>query len=255
MSLGAETKASGPPAAGMSNGSQSPDLGNQAGLLLSRLTVLPAIVITGWLIVGLPLLLAGVFTPVLMLVLSIPVIGGAELPGLARPRGLAVPGRRRNSLAVGSAPWWSVIAVIAIAVAFGVDQMIFHSEFVIITRDPASYIQFGQWLAGTRLAADPAGQRRVRLQPRRVVPERRLLPGGPDRRAAVHGGPADGPGRRLLDPRRDSGRGDGADPGRVRAAHVRRARGPAGRAALGAPGHPGAGARAAADVHQQIDLQ
>ena len=73
MSLGAETKASGPPAAGMSNGSQSPDLGNQAGLLLSRLTVLPAIVITGWLIVGLPLLLAGVFTPVLMLVLSIPV--------------------------------------------------------------------------------------------------------------------------------------------------------------------------------------
>ena len=49
---------------------------------------------------------------------------------------------------MGSAPWWSVIAVIAIAVVFGVDQMIFHSEFVIITRDPASYIQFGQWLAG-----------------------------------------------------------------------------------------------------------
>ena len=59
MSLGAQTKASGPPAAGMSDGGQSSDLGNRAGLLLSRLTVLPAIVITGWLIVGLPLLLVG----------------------------------------------------------------------------------------------------------------------------------------------------------------------------------------------------
>ncbi len=147
MSLGAETKASGPPAAGMSNGSQSPDLGNQAGLLLSRLTVLPAIVITGWLIVGLPLLLAGVFTPVLMLVLSIPVIAGLSYLAWRALAGWP-SARRAGSLTVGSAPWWSVIAVIAIAVVFGVDQMIFHSEFVIITRDPASYIQFGAWISG-----------------------------------------------------------------------------------------------------------
>jgi hypothetical protein len=147
MSLGAETKASGPPAAGMSNDGQSSDLGNQAGLLLSRLTVLPAIVITGWLIVGLPLLLAGVFTPVLMLVLSIPVIAGLSYLAWRALAGWPCA-LRAGSLTVGSAPWWSVIAVIVIAVAFGVLQMVFHSQFIIIIRDPASYIQFGQWLAG-----------------------------------------------------------------------------------------------------------
>src|SRR5215471_15277033 len=103
MSLGAETKASGPPAAGMSSG-QSPDHGNTAGLLLSRLTVLPAILITGWLIVGLPLLLAGVFTPVLMLVLSIPVM--AVLSYLAWRALSGWPAARQaGSLSVGSAPW------------------------------------------------------------------------------------------------------------------------------------------------------
>ena len=253
MSLGAQTKASGPPAAGMSDEGQGSDPGNRAGLLLSRLTVLPALVITGWLIVGLPLLLAGVFTPVLMLVLSIPVMAGL---GYAGWRALAGwPGGQAPRLAGGSAPWWSVIAVIAIAVAFGVLQMVFHSEFIIIIRDPASYIQFGQWLAGHGslpipqdnaafgFSHDVSFQSAAYYQVGRpVVPQ-------------FMAGPADGPGRRLLDPRRDRGRGDGADPGRVRAADVRRARGAAGRAALGAAGDPGAGARAAADVHQQIDLQ
>ena len=31
--------------------------------------------------------------------------------------------------------------------AFGVDQMIYHSQFIIVTRDPASYIQFANWIA------------------------------------------------------------------------------------------------------------
>ena len=92
------------------------------------------------------MLLAGVFTPVLMLVLSIPVMA---VLGYAGWRALAGwPGGKAPRLPGGSAPWWSVIAVIAIAVAFGVDQMIFHSQFIIITRDPASYIQFGAWISG-----------------------------------------------------------------------------------------------------------
>lgn len=44
-------------------------------------------------------------------------------------------------------PWWTVAAVVAIAVAFGVDQMIYHSQFIIVTRDPASYIQFANWIS------------------------------------------------------------------------------------------------------------
>jgi len=146
MSLGAQTKASGPPAAGMSDEGHSPDEGNRAGLLLARLSLLPTVMFTGWLLLGLPLLLAGLFTPVVMLVLSIPVM--AVLGYLAwRALGGWTASQRAGRLAVGSAPWWSVIGVIAVAVAFGADQLIFHSQFIIIIRDPASYMQFGQWLA------------------------------------------------------------------------------------------------------------
>ena len=38
--------------------------------------------------------------------------------------------------------------MVAVAIAFGVDQMIYHSQIIIVTRDPASYIQFANWIAG-----------------------------------------------------------------------------------------------------------
>src|ERR1700722_12654546 len=147
MSLGAQTKASGPTAAGVSDEGQSSDPGNRAAFLLARLSVLPALLVTGWLLVGLPLLLAGAFTRVLMLALSIPVMA---VLGYAGWRAIAGwPGRERTArFPGGSAPWWAVIAVVAIAVAFGADQMIFHSQFIIITRDPASYVNFGAWISG-----------------------------------------------------------------------------------------------------------
>ena len=106
MSLGAQTKASGQSAAGVSDEGQSSDPGNRAALLLARLSVLPALIVTGWLIVGLPLLLAGVFTPVLMLVLSIPVTavlgyaGWRALAGWPGAAGAGTP-RRQRALVVG----------------------------------------------------------------------------------------------------------------------------------------------------------
>src|SRR5215472_7901916 len=56
-----------PGAAGRAVGSST------AGRLLGRLSVLPALVVMAWLLAGLPLLLAGRFTPVLMLVFSVPL--------------------------------------------------------------------------------------------------------------------------------------------------------------------------------------
>ncbi len=147
MSLGARMKASGPAVAGASDQGQSADQGNRAGLLLAQLSLLPALLVAGWLVVGLPLLLAGVFRPALMLVLSIPVMGAAVYLGWRCLSGWRAKERGTRS-AVGTAPWWSVIGVIVIALAFGVDQMIFHSQFIIVTRDPASYIQFGAWISG-----------------------------------------------------------------------------------------------------------
>jgi hypothetical protein len=147
MSLGAGTKASGPGVAGTSDQGQNTDQGNLAGLLLARITLLPTLLVTGWLIVGLPLVMGGTFKPAVMLVLSIPVMAIAIYLGWRCLSGWTAK-ERRTRTAIGSAPWWSVIGVIVVALAFGVDQMIFHSQFVIVTRDPASYIQFGAWLAG-----------------------------------------------------------------------------------------------------------
>ncbi len=47
----------------------------------------------------------------------------------------------------GRTPWWTVGAVLAVAIAFGVDQVIYHSQFIIVMRDPASYFQFAEWIS------------------------------------------------------------------------------------------------------------
>ncbi len=101
-----------------------------------------------WLLAGLPLLLLGVFTPVLMLVVSVPLAAVLVVFGLRW-----IPGRWEGPLPLrkpehARTPWWTVVAVVAIAVGFGADQLIYHSEFIIVMRDPASYFQFGNWLAG-----------------------------------------------------------------------------------------------------------
>jgi hypothetical protein len=148
MSARARTQASGPSAAGVADGG-GPEAGSgdAAGRLLGRLSVLPALLTAAWLLVGLPLLLAGVFTPALMLVLSVPVAAVLVVLGLRRTPGrwpgtgpASTPERDRT-------PWWALAGVVVIAVAFGVDQLIYHSQFIIVTRDPASYIQFANWIS------------------------------------------------------------------------------------------------------------
>ena len=145
MSVGARP-AAGSAAGNVAGGEPAAAQPDAAGQLLRRLSVLPAMLVMAWLLVGLPLLLAGVFTPVAMLVLSVPlavvivVIGLRWLPGRWPGAGAAGAGGQ------AATPWWTVAAVVAIAVAFGVDQMIYHSQFIIVTRDPASYIQFANWI-------------------------------------------------------------------------------------------------------------
>jgi hypothetical protein len=118
-----------------------------AGRLLGRLSVLPALLAMAWLLAGLPLLLLGHFSPVFMLVVSIPLAAVALVFGLRwipgrwpGPRPDGQPGQART-------PWWAVAGVVVVAVAFGVDQMIYHSQFIIVMRDPASYFQFGNWIS------------------------------------------------------------------------------------------------------------
>ena len=55
-----------------------------AGGAFARLTVLPAVLVTAWLVPGLPLLLAGVFSPTVMLLISVPLaIIASSPPGCA----------------------------------------------------------------------------------------------------------------------------------------------------------------------------
>jgi hypothetical protein len=100
-----------------------------------------------WLLGGLPLLLLGSFTPVLMLVLCGPLAAAAVAAGVrwtpGRPGG-ALPG----APGLAGTPWWAVAALVLVAVAFGADQVAYHSQQIIVERDPAAYLQFGNWIAG-----------------------------------------------------------------------------------------------------------
>jgi hypothetical protein len=153
MSVGAQAERSGSSAAGAARGGDEPALRpDTAGRLLGRLSVLPALLVMAWLLVGLPLLLAGVFTPVLMVVLSVPVAAVLLVLGLRWNPGWW-PGAEPETAPEESeqdrprTPWWAVAGVLAVALAFGVDQLIYHSQFIIVTRDPASYIQFANWIS------------------------------------------------------------------------------------------------------------
>ncbi|HEU5024049.1 MAG TPA: hypothetical protein VFV01_03925 [Spirillospora sp.] len=114
-----------------------------AGRLLARITVAPALLVAAWLVVALPLLMGGVFRPGPAILLWAPVAAAALWLGLRRrPRDATA--ERDGQL--GPAPWWSAAGVIAVAAAFLVFEALMCSEQIIVRRDPASYVQFATWL-------------------------------------------------------------------------------------------------------------
>jgi len=144
MNAGAKTASTGPLTAGGADDSQVTDRADVAGRLLARLSVVPVLLLMAWLLAGLPLLLVGHFTPTLMLVVWVPLAAALLVFGLRwipdRCQG-ALPGPR------SSTPWWAVVAVVAVAAGFGIWQFAYHSQQIIVLRDPASYAQFGYWIA------------------------------------------------------------------------------------------------------------
>lgn len=118
-----------------------------AGRIFRQLTVLPTLLATAWLLAGLPLLLIGHFSALLMGVIAGPLAAALVILGYRWITGPAQGLLAARGAAAARTPWWVVVALVAVAVGFGVDQLIYHSQQIIVVRDPASYIQFGNWIA------------------------------------------------------------------------------------------------------------
>jgi hypothetical protein len=131
---------------------------DSAGLLLGRLTALPALLFLSFMLTGFPLLLFGYFKPVPVIVLwlalaalfvpyvwrRIPSVTGAAIWGTTG-QGAAKP-----------APRWTLWSLVGVSVAFGIFNAVFHSQFVIVEYDAASYMQFASWISqhGTTVIAE-----------------------------------------------------------------------------------------------------
>ena len=120
--------------------------------VFARVTVLPAILVMAWLVVGLPLLLAKVFLPAPALLIAV-VVAVFFIAGLRRvpvrwPRMLSGPDRQPASApGSGRSAWWAVAATVLVAAGFALWQFMFNSESVIVLRTPGAYLQTGYWLA------------------------------------------------------------------------------------------------------------
>ena len=125
-----------------------------AGRLLARLTVLPALLVLPFLLTSFPLLLLGWFKPIpviaawLLLAAVIVPLGWRRVPSLsgAADTGAADTGATGEARGTGT-PRWVVAALAVIAIAYGIDQAIYHSQFIIVMLDPASYMQFASWIS------------------------------------------------------------------------------------------------------------
>ncbi|GHC76142.1 hypothetical protein GCM10007079_12190 [Nocardiopsis terrae] len=108
------------------------------GRFLARVTALPAIALSAWLLVAFLLLVLGQFTPLTGAALGLPAVVAAcaLLPRL-------VPDPPVDE----DVPWWPVIAVLAVTAGFAAVQIAFHAEALVIRRDPASYAMYTSWIA------------------------------------------------------------------------------------------------------------
>jgi hypothetical protein len=119
-----------------------------AGVLLARLTVLPAIMLLAWLIPAVPLLLAHAFAPLPMLLISVPlaivlIVLGLRLVPATWPR--LLPSARAREPAW--ATWFGLLATVAVVAALTGWQLADSSQALIVIRDPGVYLQTGYWIA------------------------------------------------------------------------------------------------------------
>jgi len=116
--------------------------------VFARLSVLPAVLILAWLIPAVPLLLAGDFSPVPMLLISVPLavalcVNGLRVVPASWPRLLSA-GRTREA---GWTAWFGLLATVAIVAGLTGWQLTEGSQALVVLRDPGTYTQAAYWIA------------------------------------------------------------------------------------------------------------
>jgi len=119
-----------------------------AGVLLARLSLLPAVLLLAWLIPGVPLLLAHAFEPAPMLLISVPLavvflVVGLRVVPAGWPR-LLPSGRDSEP---GWTRWFGLLATVVIVAGLTAWQVAQASQALIVVRDPGTYLQTGYWIA------------------------------------------------------------------------------------------------------------
>jgi hypothetical protein len=123
-----------------------------AGRSFARLTVVPPLLVIAWLVPGIPLLLAGRFLPVPMVLIAAPlaailmVATFRETPGgWPGPVRAAEDAQRRPTRAWTA--WWGLGGTIVVAAGFAAWQILLNSPQIIVLRDPGALFQLGYWIA------------------------------------------------------------------------------------------------------------
>jgi hypothetical protein len=106
--------------------------------ILAQATVLPGVMVAGWLLAALPLLLLHIYRPVPAVVLGL-LVGVL----MCRPAVRVASARARS---MRTAPWWSVAAIVGIVSGFSALAYVTSSADVLVRRDPGSYAMSALWL-------------------------------------------------------------------------------------------------------------
>jgi hypothetical protein len=123
------------------------------GTAFALITVTPALAITAWLLAGLPLLLAGRFLPVPMVLISVPVavglliLTGRHFPGRWPGHGRGEQEPTGDARGSGWAAWLGLAGTVAVAAGFALWQFRQNSPELLTGRTPGAYFQFGYWIA------------------------------------------------------------------------------------------------------------
>jgi hypothetical protein len=109
--------------------------------------VLPAVFVVAWLVPGLPLLIAGVFSPAVMLLISVPlaiIIVAAGLHWVPGQWPTALPGSKPGARWPA---WFGLVGTTVIAVGFGAWQLAVNSVTIVASRAPGATFAAGYWIS------------------------------------------------------------------------------------------------------------